>query len=190
MYMKMMGVNNDCSVVYSAITRCQVQRWYMLARWCACSVLIQSWVKMVITSQQRAQCVIWYAKFSSVVNTQWVFRHQYNVRHVPSHWDIVKWYNMFLENGLQMLHTGGRRRDGNKEEVIRQAMTQSPWKSLSRISAQQNKPYTTCHRIVRSYLNMCRYRVQRMHALTQLNYEARSILLRWCVSGIKVTTNG
>ena len=114
----------------------------------------------------------WYAKFSSVVNTQRAFRSQYNVRHVPSHRDIVKCY-MFLENGLQMPHTGGRRRDRNKEENIRQAMTQSRRKSLSRLSAEQNKPYTTCHRIVRSYLNMRPYRVQRMHALIQLNYKAR-----------------
>ena len=32
MYVKMMGVNNDSGVVHSAITRCQVQRWHMLAR--------------------------------------------------------------------------------------------------------------------------------------------------------------
>ena len=96
---------------------------------------------------------------------------------------------MFLENGLQMPHTGGRRRDRNKED-IRQAMTQSPRKSLSRIAAEQNKPYTTCHRIIRSYLNMRPYRIQRMHALTQLNYEARLNYLTIYVSGIKVTTNG
>ena len=92
---------------------------------------------MVITPQQRAQCVTWYAKFSSVVNTLRAFRRQY------------------------------------KEEDIRQAMMQSPRQSLSRLSAEQNKPYTTCHRIVRPYLNMRPYRSQRMHALTQLNYEAR-----------------
>ena len=70
----------------------------------------------------RVLCVIWNAKYSSVVNTQRAFRRQYNVTHVPSHRDIVKWY-MFLENGLQMPHTDGRRRDRNKEEGIRQAMT-------------------------------------------------------------------
>ena len=130
MYVKMMGVNNGSGVVHIAITRCQVQRWYTLACWRACSVLIQSWVKMVITPQQRAQCVIWHAKFSSVLNTQRAFRRQY-IRHVPSHRDIVKWYNMFLENELQMPHTGGRRRDRKNEEDIRQGMMQSPQKSLS-----------------------------------------------------------
>ncbi|XP_068083919.1 uncharacterized protein [Anabrus simplex] len=79
---------------------------------------------MVVTPQQRAQCVIWYAKFSSVVETQRAFRRQYN-----------------------MPHTGGRWHDSNKEEDIRQAMTQSPRKSLSRLSAEQNTPYITCHRI-------------------------------------------
>ena len=41
MYVKMMGVNNDNGVVHSAIPRCQVQRWYMLARGRACSVLVK-----------------------------------------------------------------------------------------------------------------------------------------------------
>jgi hypothetical protein len=69
------------------------------------------------------------AKFSSVTKTQRAFRRQYNCHHVPSHRDIVKWYNMFLENGLTMPHTGGRVRDRNREEDIRQAMIQGPRKS-------------------------------------------------------------
>jgi hypothetical protein len=48
--------------------------------------------------------------------------------HVPSRRDIVKWY-MFLDNGLTMSHTGGRVRDRNREEDIRQAIIQSPRKS-------------------------------------------------------------
>ena len=73
---------------------------------------------------------------------------------------------MFMENGLQMPHTGERRRDKNKEEDIQQAMMQSPRKSLSRLAAEQNTPYITCHRIVRSYVNMRLCHIQRMHALT------------------------
>ena len=38
MYVKIMGVNNDSGVVHNTITRCQVQRWYMLVRWRVFSV--------------------------------------------------------------------------------------------------------------------------------------------------------
>jgi hypothetical protein len=69
---------------------------------------------MAVTVQQRAQCVVWYEKFSSVIRTQRAFRRQYNNNHVPSHRDIVKWH-MFLENGLTMPNTGGRGRDGNRK---------------------------------------------------------------------------
>jgi hypothetical protein len=82
-----------------------------------------------------------------------------------------------------MLHTVGKRRDRNKEEDIRQAITQRSRKSLSRLSAEQNTPNTTCHRMFSRHLNVRPYRVQRMHALTQLNYEARlnfvTIVCEW-----------
>jgi hypothetical protein len=70
---------------------------------------------MAVTPQRRAQCVVWYAKFSSVTRTQRAFRRQYNYHHVPPHRDIVKWYNMFLENGLTTPYTGGRVRDRNRK---------------------------------------------------------------------------
>jgi hypothetical protein len=78
---------------------------------------------------RRFSCVaVCYAKFSSVKMTQGVFRRQYNCHHVPSCRNIVKWYHMFLENGLTMPHTGGSVRDRNREQDIRQAMIQSPRK--------------------------------------------------------------
>jgi hypothetical protein len=52
---------------------------------------------MVVTLQQEAQCAVWYAKFFSVTKIQQAVRRQYDCYHVPSHQDIVKWYNMFLE---------------------------------------------------------------------------------------------
>jgi hypothetical protein len=109
---------------------------------------------MAVTTEQRGQCAVWYAKFSSVTRTQRAFRRQYSCHHIPSHRDIVKWY-MFLENGLTMPHTGGRVRDRNREEDI-----QSPRKSLRRLSAEKNVPYRTCQRIVRRYPNMFPYHIQ------------------------------
>jgi hypothetical protein len=76
-----------------------------------------------------SRVAVWYTKFSNVTRTQRAFRRHYNCHHVPSRRDIVIWYNMFLENGLTMPHTGGRVRDRNREEDIRQAMIQGPRKS-------------------------------------------------------------
>jgi hypothetical protein len=113
---------------------------------------------MAVTPQQRAQCVVWYAKFSIVTRTQLAFRRQYNCHHVPSHREIVKWY-MLLENGLTMPHTGGRVRDRNREDSIRQAVIQCPRKSLRRLSAEKIVPYARCQRIVRLYLNIFPYHI-------------------------------
>ena len=72
-----------------------------------------------------------------------------------------------LENVLQMPHTGGviqGRRYSTSHDAESTKVTQP---LISRAE------YTTCHRIVRHYLNMRPYHIQRMHALTQLNCEGR-----------------
>jgi hypothetical protein len=49
-------------------------------------------------------------------------------------------------------------------------MIQSPRKSLRRLSTEKNVPYRTCQRIVRRYLNMFPYHIQRLQILTQRTY--------------------
>jgi hypothetical protein len=77
-----------------------------------------SWeTNMAVTPQQQAQGVVWYAKFSSVTRIA-SFSTQYNCHHVPSHRDIVKWYNISLENGLTMPHRGGKVRTGTGRKTF------------------------------------------------------------------------
>jgi hypothetical protein len=151
----------------------KVYRWFR-------RVAAQAHERQTWQSHHNSECVIWYAKFSSVTKTQRAFQCQYNCDHVPSHQDTVKWYDMFLGNGLNMPHTGGRVNDRNREEDIRQAMIQCPWKSLHCLSDEKNIPYTTCQRIVRRYLNMFPHHIERLQALTQHNYMARHIFANMC----------
>ena len=87
---------------------------------------------------------------------------------------------MFLENGLQMPHTGGMRCDRNKEENIRQVMMQNPRKSLSpyqqsRINHTQHVTgllgvILVCAHTVFSYVKSTVY-AKRPHNLADLRRE-------------------
>ncbi|PSN54262.1 hypothetical protein C0J52_08610 [Blattella germanica] len=74
---------------------------------------------MATTNQQRAQCVLWYAKFESVKRVQREFRREYGVRNVPKYDSIMLWYRTFAETGSVMKkHAGGRRRNPEHKEAI------------------------------------------------------------------------
>ncbi|PSN31065.1 hypothetical protein C0J52_27195 [Blattella germanica] len=59
-------------------------------------------VQLATTNQQRAQCVLWYAKFESVKRVQREFRREYGVRNVPKYDSIMLWYRTFAETGSVM----------------------------------------------------------------------------------------
>ncbi|KAJ4433670.1 hypothetical protein ANN_15980 [Periplaneta americana] len=46
-------------------------------------------IKMATTNQQRAQCVLWCAKFESVKRVQREFRLEYGMRNVPKYNSIM-----------------------------------------------------------------------------------------------------
>ena len=176
MYVKMMGVNNDSGVVHCAITRCQVQSWYMLARCRACSVLVQSRVKLVITPQQRAQCVICYAKFLSVVNT-----HKLS--------DISTMLGMSHHIGTLLNGTCCFwKMDCRCLTQVEGGMIETRKKIFDKLWCRVHTQHVTgllgvILTCVHTMFSACTH----WHSwITELN----SILLRWYVSAIKVTTNG
>ena len=69
-------------------------------------------------------------------------------------------------------HAGGRRRNPEREEAISEVMARSPTKSLRRLSAEMNVPYTSCQRIVRKYLKLYPFHLQRLQALHAEDHEA------------------
>ncbi|PSN46303.1 hypothetical protein C0J52_18609 [Blattella germanica] len=73
---------------------------------------------MATTNQQRAQCVLWYAKFESVKRVQREFRREYGVCNVPKYDSIMLWYRTYAETGSVMKkHAGGRRRNQNVKKL-------------------------------------------------------------------------
>ncbi|PSN36482.1 hypothetical protein C0J52_25268 [Blattella germanica] len=83
------------------------------------------------TNQQRAQCVLWYAKFESVKRVQREFRREYGVRNVPKYESIMRWYRTFAETGSVMKkYAGGPRRNPEREEAISEVMARSPTKKM------------------------------------------------------------
>ena len=94
---------------------------------------------MATTNQQRAQCVLWYAKFESVKRVQREFRREYGVRNVPKCDSIMLWYRTFAETGFMLKeHASGRSRNPVREEAISEAMTRSPTKSLRQLEEDDN----------------------------------------------------
>ena len=84
-------------------------------------------IKMATTNQQRAQCVLWYAKFESVKRVQREFRREYGVRNVPKYDSIMLWYRTFVETGSVLKkHAGGRRRNPVREAAISWLGPQTP----------------------------------------------------------------
>ena len=83
------------------------------------------------------------------------------------------WYRTFEETGFKMPHTGGHRRNLETEAAISAAMMTSPKKSLRRLSAERAITYTTCQRIVRKYLKLYPYRMQRVQALRDVHHQQR-----------------
>ncbi|KAG8270089.1 hypothetical protein J6590_092911 [Homalodisca vitripennis] len=53
----------------------------------------------MLTMQQKAQCVIWYAESKSIVSGQRLFRRTYPGQTAPDNKAIVRWFNQFRETG-------------------------------------------------------------------------------------------
>lgn len=74
-------------------------------------------------------------------------------------------YGSFEENdSSRRNHNGGQQHDPAKEARVSQATVNSPQKGLRRLSLEEDVPYITCHRIVRRFLNMYPYHLQRVPA--------------------------
>ena len=94
------------------------------------------------------------------------FRQEYRVLKTPNYKSIMLWYRTFEE-------TGGRRRNLETKAAISAAMMASPKKSLRRLSAERAIPHTNFQRIVRKYLKLYPYRMQRVQALRDVHHQQR-----------------
>jgi hypothetical protein len=102
------------------------------------------------TPQQKAFCVLRFAKSESVIIVQREFRKQFQ-SNPPGKTNILQWYRQFQENGCICKGESPGRPRISEENVnrIRVSYAQSPCKSLSRGSHELSLPQTTLGRVLR-----------------------------------------
>ncbi|KAG8259719.1 hypothetical protein J6590_008755 [Homalodisca vitripennis] len=77
----------------------------------------------MLTVQQKAQCVIWYAELKSIVSVQRLFRRTYPGQTAPDNKAIVRWFNQFKETGTVAKKSRPGRPRTSEENVERIRLT-------------------------------------------------------------------
>ncbi|KAG8260444.1 ARS-binding factor 1 [Homalodisca vitripennis] len=110
----------------------------------------------MLTVQQKAQCVIWYAESKSIVSVRRLFLRTYPGQTAPDNKAIVRWFNQFRETGTvgKKSRPGRPRTSEENVERIRQSCVRSPKKSIARRSLQLNIPKTTIQNVLHKWLRL------------------------------------
>lgn len=121
----------------------------------------------MLDSQQKAFCVIQFAKLKSVTLVRRTFRTKYNID-PPDPKSIRRWFKKFQETGsVKKGKTSGRPKTSEEQvERIRVAFTEDSRKSTRRASRELAIPHTTVWRMLRRRLHMKPYRLSLVQALT------------------------
>lgn len=115
--------------------------------------------------QEKAQVVVWYSDFKSIVMVQREFRRVYG-KAAPDAKRIKAWHSQFLDTGSVIKrHGGGRRVSDEQVENVRQAFQRSPSKSIRQASRELQMPRATVHRVLRKRLQLYAYKLQILQAL-------------------------
>lgn len=116
----------------------------------------------MLTVQQKAQCIIWFAELKSIVSVQRRFRQTYVGQIAPDDKAIRRWFNQFRETGnVEKKHSTGRPRTSEENvERIRQSCVRSPKKSIARRSLELQIPKTTIQNILHKRLRLHAYKIQ------------------------------
>lgn len=128
----MFQINSTLSSVNQSVSQCQyVEMW---------------------TVQQKAQCVLWLAKFNSIVLVQREFRRTYNCRNAPDAKSIHRWFKQFKDTGSieKQKSTGRPKVSEDIVERIRKSYDNNPNISISSRSIELGIPKSTVHRILHS----------------------------------------
>lgn len=118
------------------------------------------------TRQQKAFCVLEFAKSESIIRVQREFRRRYGAN-PPSDNNIRRWYRQFCDTGcLCKGKSPGRPRVSDENtERIRETFACSPRKSLRRASRELQMPHQTIWKVVRRRLLMKAYKIHMLQAL-------------------------
>ncbi|KAJ9600198.1 hypothetical protein L9F63_009532, partial [Diploptera punctata] len=123
-------------------------------------------LKYQLTNKMKAQAVLWYAEFKSIIRVQREFRRVFN-RDAPTARSIKKWRRdtLLATGSVLKKHGGGRRASDEMVANVQAAFERSPRKSLRRASRELQIPKSTLQRIVHKRLKLHRYKVQLVQRL-------------------------
>ena len=156
------------------------------ARWKAAIGTHTPVASTMLTAQQKAQCVLWYAEFKSIVRVQRQFRVTYRGHKAPDDKAIRCWCNQFRDTGSVLKgHSPGRPRTSeDKVEEIRQSCIRSPKKSIARRSLQLNIPKSTLHDVIRRRLRLRAYKIQLRHQIKPADRPTRTDFASFMLNAI------
>lgn len=121
---------------------------------------------MAPSMQEKAYCVLEYAKTSSFIVVQRHFRTKFG-KEPPHRHNIERWVKQFQDTGCLCKKTSPGRPEAKTEvvEKIRETFLRSPTKSTRRASSELNVPHTTVWRVLRKRLKFRPYTFQMVQAL-------------------------
>ena len=117
--------------------------------------------------QQKAFCVLEFAKTKSIVTVQRAFQGQFHIN-APSPKNIRRWFQQFQERGCLCKKKSPGRPSVSEAHVtrIRSTFERSPRKSTYRASRELAIPQSTVWRVLRRRLHLKPYRLCLVQALT------------------------
>lgn len=126
--------------------------------------------------QQRIFCVENFLKFSSIIQTQRLFRLHFNVRDVPARTVISYWVRKWRNHGsVERRKSTGRIRSAcnpENEERVRQSILRSPNRSVRRHAAALNLSATSTRRMLHK-MKFHPYKIAVVQKLTDRDKQSR-----------------
>ena len=124
------------------------------------------------TREQKAFCVLLFAKTESVIRVQRAFHIKFHCN--PPSDNIHRWYHQFEDTGCLSKGKSSARPSMIEEHVeqVSDAFARSPKKSVRRASCELAIPVMSVWRILQRHLQLCPYRLQLLQALKPTDYGA------------------
>ena len=118
------------------------------------------------TPQEKVQCLSWFIKTKSDVQTQRNYRSKYG-RDPQSRPSICLWHKKFMETGtvFDTRRSGRPKTFEENIERVRQAFQRSPMKSIRSAARQLELRRSTVHKFLHKNLRLYAYKVQMLQAL-------------------------
>ena len=140
----------------------------------------------MLTTQQKAQCVLWYLESQSPTAVQRKFRNE--VGQDPPHISSIKrWFKNFMETRSILDHKRSGRPSIDEETVDaeRVAFHRSPRKSIRVASNQLALPQSTVHKVLHKRLRLHAYKLFKL--LSRMIALAEQLLLKKFLSTLMMT---